>query len=96
LAFAAAAVAAPDFGLSVPASVAVLAAIWYAAEAALAFAAGWPVSWLSPLAWVARDLLLPVLWAQGWTGGNVVWRGNAMSVDETVFGEAGSEPRPQI
>jgi ceramide glucosyltransferase len=96
LAFAAAAVAAPDFGLSVPASVAVLAAIWYAAEAALAFAAGWPLSWLSPLAWVSRDLLLPVLWAQGWTGGNVVWRGNAMSVDETVFGEAGSEPRPQI
>jgi ceramide glucosyltransferase len=96
LTFAAAAVAAPEFGLSVASSVTLMAAFWYGSEAALAFAAGWPLSWRSPLAWVARDLLLPALWAGGWTGRNVVWRGNAMSVDETVFGEAESEPRPQI
>ncbi len=96
LTFAAAAVAAPEFGLSVASSVALMAAFWYGSEAALAFAAGWPLSWRSPLAWVVRDLLLPALWAGGWTGRNVVWRGNAMSVDETVFGEAESEPRPQI
>jgi hypothetical protein len=40
--------------------------------------------------------MLPVLFAQAWTGDAIVWRGNAMSVDETVFGEADSEPRPQI
>ena len=28
--------------------------------------------------------------------GDVVWRGNAMNVDETMFGEAESGPRPQI
>jgi ceramide glucosyltransferase len=73
-----------------------MAVVWYGAEAILAFAAGWPLSWRSPLAWIARDLMLPVLFAQAWTGDAIVWRGNAMSVDETVFGEADSEPRPQI
>jgi ceramide glucosyltransferase len=96
LTFVAAAIAAPEFGLNAASSVALTAAFWYSAEAALAFAAGWPLSWLSLPAWIARDLLLPALYARGWSGHNIVWRGNAMSVDETVFGEAESEPRPQI
>jgi hypothetical protein len=40
--------------------------------------------------------LLPLLWACGWSGRNVVWRGNAMDVDDGVFLQAESEPRPQI
>ncbi len=96
LTFAAAAVAAPDLGVSVASSVILAAAAWYGAEAILAFAAGWPLSWRSPLAWVVRDCLLPVLWARGWTGQNVVWRGNAMNVDETVLGEATSGPPGQM
>ena len=32
----------------------------------------------------------------GWSGRNVVWRGNAMDVDDGVFLQAESEPRPQI
>ena len=90
---AAAGVAAPAFGVSVALAVAVTAVFWYGAEAALALAAGWPLSWRMPFAWVVRDLMLPALFAQAWTGGNVVWRGNAMNVEETVFGEAESEPR---
>jgi ceramide glucosyltransferase len=76
--------------------VALAAAFCYSVEALLAFVAGWPLSWRSPAAWLVRDVLLPFLWARGWTGDNIVWRGNAMNVEETVFGEAESEPRPQI
>ena len=96
LPFVAAAVAAPEFGMNVAVSIALAAAFWYGAEAILAFAAGWPLSWRSPLTWMIRDFLLPVLWVLAWRGDAVVWRGNALSVDERVFGEADSEPRPQI
>jgi ceramide glucosyltransferase len=96
LTFLAAAIAAPDFGVHPIVGVALMAAFWYGAEAVLAFAAGWPLSWRSPLAWLVRDALLPFLWARGWSGRNVVWRGNAMDVDDGVFLQAESEPRPQI
>jgi len=96
LTLAAAGLAAPVLGVSAALAVAVAAAFWYGSEALLAFAAGWPLSWRMPFAWVIRDLLLPFLWARGWTGANVVWRGNAMNIEETMFGEAKSEPRPQI
>src|SRR5271165_6883244 len=56
----AAAFAAPEFGLSPSASAVLAAAFWYAAEALLALAAGWPLGWRSPLAWMVRDLLLPL------------------------------------
>jgi ceramide glucosyltransferase len=93
---AAAAVAAPALGVNAALAVAVAAVFWYSGEAVLAYAAGWPLSWRSPAAWLARDILLPFLWARGWSGDNVVWRGNAMNVEDTMFGEAESEPRPQI
>ncbi len=92
----AAAFAAPEFGLSVWSSVALAALFWYAVEALLAFVAGWPLSWRSLPAWIVRDVLLPVLWGEAWTGDNFVWRGNAMSVDETALGEAASGPPPQM
>ena len=96
LTFIAAAVAAPDFGMDPVVGVALAVAFCYGGEAILAFAAGWPLSWRSPAAWLVRDLLLPFLWARGWSGRNVVWRGNAMDVDDGVFLQAESEPRPQI
>ena len=55
LTFVAAAVAAPDFGIDPIVGVALMAAFWYGAEAILAFAAGWPLSWRSPAAWLVRD-----------------------------------------
>ena len=78
----AAVIAAPAWGLD-PLSAAALAALgWYAPEAALALAAGWRLSLWSPIAWIARDLALPWLWAQAWASDEFVWRGNAMSVSE--------------
>jgi ceramide glucosyltransferase len=92
----AAALAAPEFGLSLWLSVALAAAFWYGLEAVLALVSGWPLSWRSPLAWMVRDVLLPVLWGGAWTGHAIVWRGNSMSVDETVLGEAASGPPQQM
>jgi len=88
--------AAPVFGLSAWSSVALAALFWYAAEALLAWVAGWPLNWRSVPAWIARDALLPVLWSEGWRSANFVWRGNAMSVDETALEEAASGPPPQM
>ena len=68
--------------LPVAESVGALAAFWYGAESALAFAAGWHLSPLSPLHGVVRDLLLPWIWLDSLIGTEFVWRGNAMSVDD--------------
>jgi ceramide glucosyltransferase len=56
--------------------------VWFGAEALLAKMAGWHLRTLSPLAWMLRDALLPILWLEGWAGDTFVWRGNAMSVAE--------------
>jgi ceramide glucosyltransferase len=74
--------AAPALGLPGPAAAALAALGWYGPEAALALAAGWRLSLWSPLAWIARDLAMPCLWAQAWVSDEFVWRGNAMSVRE--------------
>ncbi len=92
----AAAFAAPEFGLSLWFSAALAAGYWYAIEALLAVVAGWPLNWRSPSAWIARDILLPALWGQAWMGDNFVWRGNAMSVDESELREAPSGPPPPL
>jgi ceramide glucosyltransferase len=59
-----------------------VAALWYGAEAALARAAGWHLSVRSPLAFLLRDILLPLLWIGGWLGRDFVWRGNQMRAVE--------------
>lgn len=41
---------------------------------------GWQLGWASPFAWITRDLMLPVLWIQGWAGHGFTWRGNAMEL----------------
>ncbi len=74
---AAAAFAAAQSDLSL-ACVPALAVVWYGSEAILAWAAGWPLSVRSPLAWAVRDLLLPAIWFNGWLGSAFVWRGNQM------------------
>ena len=82
----AAAFAAQAADLSPFAASAALAAFWYACEACLARAAGWPISTSSPLAWITRDLMLPALWAQAWVGKTVSWRGNEMKLADAVAG----------
>jgi ceramide glucosyltransferase len=92
----AAAIAAPEFGMNPAVGGLLAAAFCYGAETILAFSAGWPLSWRSPVAWLVRDALLPFLWTRGWSGRNVTWRGNAMDVDDGVFLQTESEARPQI
>lgn len=70
-------------GYSVLAAAAAFLALWYGAEMLLAAAAGWHLPLLYPLHAMLRDLLLPVLWIEGWRAGGFVWRGNTMSVNES-------------
>ena len=52
--------------------------------------AGWHLPLLYPLHAMLRDVLLPVLWVEGWREAGFVWRGNAMSLDE------GDEAKPAL
>ncbi len=89
LTLAAAAIGGDELGLAAPAAIALAAAIWYGAEAALAAAAGWPLAWSSPAAWMARDALLPALGLSGWITARFVCRGNVMSADEEPLAAEG-------
>ncbi len=53
-----------------------------AAEAVLAWSAGWRMTWASPLIWLFRDCMLPVLFTTALLTDDFVWRGNAMTVKE--------------
>jgi ceramide glucosyltransferase len=53
---------------------------WYLAEAALAYAVGWHLSWRSLALSALRDLLLPVLWLAAWMGDELVWHGTVMRI----------------
>lgn len=53
--------------------------LWLGAEALLARAAGWPLTFYSPLAWLMRDAMLPLVWIEGWRAGDFTWRGNVMT-----------------
>jgi ceramide glucosyltransferase len=55
------------------------AGVWLAAEAWLAAAVGWHLTWRSPLLWLLREALLPVLILQAWLGRSLSWRGNEMT-----------------
>ncbi len=86
----AAGVGAESLGLAAPVAVLIAALLWYGAEAGLAYAAGWPLTLSSPLAWIARDALLPWLWLEGWNTERFVWRGNVMSADEATLATEGT------
>ena len=58
--------------------------LWYGAEALLAYAYAWPLRLRTPFYWMARDLLLPVLWISGWTVRRYQWRGRAIKVGPTT------------
>jgi ceramide glucosyltransferase len=62
----------------------VLLGVWYGCEALLARAAGWHMSALSPLAWMARDAMLPAVWVNAWLGNSFSWRGNDMHLAGAV------------
>jgi ceramide glucosyltransferase len=72
--------------ISPSAAIVALAAFWYACEAYLSRAAGWALTASSPIAWMTRDLMLPVLWVQSWVGNTVSWRGNELKLADAVAG----------
>ena len=78
LPLAAAVGAAPALDLPPLGVAAAMMIVWLGAEARLAASAGWHLSWRSSLAWLARDLMLPVLWCAALTGSRFEWRGSAM------------------
>jgi ceramide glucosyltransferase len=57
-----------------------IVSFWLAAEAWLARAAGWPLSWRSPSAWLVRDVLILLIWVRAYTAGGYEWRGNRISI----------------
>jgi ceramide glucosyltransferase len=61
------------------AAVAGLAGLWLGSEALLARAAGWHLSWQSPVAWALRDAMLPLVWVHAWLTEGYAWRGNEIS-----------------
>ncbi|HEY7611097.1 MAG TPA: glycosyltransferase family 2 protein [Alphaproteobacteria bacterium] len=63
------------FGLSWWAALGASAAIWYGGELLLGAAAGWPLVWLSPVAWVLRDLAHPALTIVAAFTREIEWRG---------------------
>jgi ceramide glucosyltransferase len=84
-------VAAGTAGVSPLGGALIAAAVCYGSEAALAYAARWPLSLQSPLAWLLRDLLLIPLWIAGWFGNDIIWRGNQMDLADDVLLEAAAE-----
>jgi ceramide glucosyltransferase len=82
------AVAAHGLDLPVATSTGLFLITWYGSEALFVRAAGWHFRSFSPLAWLLRDMLLPALWVQAWTGSEFVWRGHAMTV-ATAGGDSG-------
>jgi ceramide glucosyltransferase len=64
--------------LSPAALLSVVLLIWYGAEALLAQATGWTFSFIAA---VFRDLLLPMIWVQGWLSRTFEWRGHSMRAE---------------
>jgi ceramide glucosyltransferase len=79
------------------AGVGALMLAWYGAEAALARAFGWPLRVRSPLFWIARDLLLPVLWVHALAAKDYQWRGTPVDLrpaKQASRTASGSTPLP--
>jgi ceramide glucosyltransferase len=80
----AAAFAAQSADVTTTGVTAALAVAWYGCDALLARLAGWHLGRWSLLAWIARDLMLPMLWVQAWLGNSFSWRGNEMHLADAV------------
>lgn len=60
-----------------------LIVLWYGAEAILARSYRWPLSMVSPVLWVVRDLLLPVLWLAALANRTYEWHGHRVDMPLT-------------
>ncbi|PBB90429.1 ceramide glucosyltransferase [Mesorhizobium sp. WSM3864] len=73
-------IAAASAGVSLPTTALCVLAIAYVPECMLAWLKDWYLSPRSVTAMIVRDAMLPAIWARGWLGGAVEWRGNAMTI----------------
>ena len=73
-------VAAAAAGVSLWATAIAVLAAFYLPESVLARSKGWYLSPRMVAAIMVRDMILPAMWARGWLGGAVDWRGNAMTI----------------
>ncbi|MER9332033.1 ceramide glucosyltransferase [Mesorhizobium sp. M0152] len=73
-------VAAASAGFSLPLTFVAVLAAFYLPECALAWGKGWHLSPRMIAAMMMRDMIVPGMWARGWLGGAVDWRGNAMTI----------------
>ena len=78
----AAAYAAFNLDLSVAGAVCCVALAWYVPETLLARALKWQTSWRTPLVFLMRDLMLPIVYIDAWCMDDFVWRGHEMTVRE--------------
>lgn len=85
-------IAAADAGVSLPATAIAVLVAAYLPECALASAKGWHLSPRTIPAMMARDLMLPAIWARGWLSGAVDWRGNVMTIQTKTVAELEETP----
>lgn len=90
---AAIAIAASHFDWPVAAVVSGHLAVWLGSEAGLVLWAGWHFSWRSPLAWLVRDLLLPIIWLKGWLSSTYAWRGDVVVIQRSGGTVEAAAPR---
>lgn len=71
-------------------------AVWYGAEAVLAWSMGWRWTLATLPASIVRDALLPVIWLRGWQRTRYVWRGNVIDTRKPIDGKAAAAPAPAL
>ena len=76
----AAAYAALHFHASMTAVLACVLLAWHVPEILLAKTLKWHVSWVTPIVFILRDVMLPVLYIDAWCTNHFVWRGHEMTV----------------
>ncbi len=66
-----------------PIMLSLLVAVWFGSEAVLARAAGWHLTWASPVAWLLRDLMIAPIWLSAWASSGYQWHGATISTIDT-------------
>jgi ceramide glucosyltransferase len=74
--------AASLFGCTPLAGAALVLALLYSGETALALSNRWHFSWRLPSLFLLRDLMLPIVYFDAWLVNDFVWRGTEMTMRE--------------
>ena len=74
------AVAAPLIGLSPASAFAGSVTAWFGIEFILCAVKGWPISFWSPFAFLAREFFTLALWLRAWMSNEVSWAGTKYRV----------------